>query len=192
MRTRFPDRCVSSVNRLGACVVEPCTRGGDPQGPSLFTGGEMVPAQFSGGAKPPAISTWWFPAGTPAGGGVLGIDAAYVADVHGRRRWRLNQGGVNVVSLNAGLPQFTIEAALTGNVRVDGVEFRAGGRVLHVERQEPWFLTPRKASGKGLVPWGEWTAGKEILLTITPIAVRGQAVKIQFKNFRIKVMMNIA
>lgn len=189
-RTRFPNRCVSAVNRLGACAVEPCTRGGNPQGPSLFTGGEMVPVQFARGAQPPAIRSSWFPAGTPVGGGTLGTNAVYVADVRGRRRWRLKRGRVNVVTLNTGLPQFTIQATLWGNVRVDGVEFRAGRRVLTVERQAPWFLTRPNASGKGFLPWGGWTAGKEVWLTISPIAIRGQQVKIHSKTYRIKVVMN--
>lgn len=190
-RTRFPNRCVSAVNRLGKCAVEPCTRGGKPKGPSLFKGGEMVPAQFSGGAKPPPIRASWFPVGSPVGGGALGVKAAYVADVRGRRRWRLKEGVVNVVTLNRGLPRFTIQATLWGNVRVDGVEFRTDGRVVNVGREAPWCLTRPDATGKGVLPWGGWTAGKEIKVKIMPQAIRGHKVKIHAKTFRITVVMNL-
>lgn len=190
-RTRFHNRCVSAVNRLGQCAVEPCTRGGNPRGPSLYTGGEMVPVQFAGGAKPPPIRASWFPAGSPVGGAALGVNAVYVADVRGRRRWRLKRGVVNVVTLNSGLPRFTIQATLWGNVRVDGVAFHAGGRVVNVERLAPWYLTRPNASGKGFLPWGGWTAGKEIKVKVAPLAIRGQSVKIQSKTFRIKVVMNV-
>lgn len=190
-RTRFPDRCVSSVNRLGKCAVEPCTRGGNPRGRSLFTGGEMVPAQFAGGKVPPPIRSTWFPAGSPAGGGALGTKAAYVADVSGRRRWRLKRGVLNVVTLNRGLPRFTIQATLWGNVRVVGVAFRVDGRIVNVERQAPWYLTRPDASGKGLLPWGGWTAGKELKVRVTPLAIKGENVKIHSKTYRIKVVMNL-
>eukprot|EP00170_Pyropia_yezoensis_P004173 contig_17187_g4184 len=187
--TRFPNRCVSSVNRLGKCAVEPCTRGGNPQGRSLYTGGEMVPAQFAGGAKPPPIRATWFPVGSPVGGGVLGVNAVFVTDVRGRRRFRLKRGVLNVVTLNSGLPRFTIQATLWGNVRVDGVAFRTDGRTVSVEREAPWYLTRPDASGKGFLPWGGWTTGKEIKVKVTPLAIRGQKVKIQSKTFLVKVVM---
>jgi len=184
-RTRFPNRCVASVNRLGPCREEPCTVGRRANGKSLHQGGELVPAPFAGGKTPPPLRTSWFPT---TGAGRLGINAAYVTDLDGRRKRRLRTNRVNVVALGRDLERFTMEATVWGDVRVDGVAFAVPGKTRHIARAAPWFLTRVGAGTKARRSWGYWTAGKVVKVKITPLAITGHDVRVVPKTYRIKVV----
>lgn len=184
--TRFPDRCVSSVDRLGAFRVEPCTVGGDPDGPSLYTGGELVPIQFSGPPPPPPLNASWFPT---SGAGSLGIIDVFVVNRFGQRQWALNGTGVNEVSLDAGLHSFSLEATVWGNVMVGGVAFQVGTRRMRVAPEAPWYITPRKEGSELLDAWGYWTAGHVVNVTVSPRGLDGDAVAVYPKEFLVRVLM---
>lgn len=184
--TRFPDRCVASVNSLGPCRVEPCTVGGGADTPSLFLGGEMKPSQFVRGRMPRLLRASWF---YQPVAGKLGTNKAYVTDLSGKRRSELKTWVVNDVVIDRNLPSFTIEATVWGNVRVDGVAFRVNGRLARVEREGPWFLTGPNDAGNGRQLWGDWTTGQVITISVTPMGIEGPAIKVYSKNFVIRVKM---
>lgn len=187
-RTRFPDRCVASVNRLGLCPEEPCTKGHKARSQSLHLGGELVPAPFFRGRTPPVLRSSWFPT---EGSGSLGAGAAFITDVQGSRRWLLKAQGVNEVVVDGDLPEFGVESTVWGNVRVDGVAFHVDGRLASVGREEPWALTRSAVGGKGLRLWDGAEEGEVVKLTVTPMGTKGHAVKVHPKNFLIKVVKSL-
>ena len=180
--TRFADRCVSSVNSLGKCVVEPCTKDGTESGESRFTGGEMVPKEFTNGTTPPPLTSDMYlnlpqrlpqspptepptpeltptpsPSPSPANPRLwVGIKGFYVVDTRGVRADTLSMSAVNTISRSHYPKGFTLEAITQGNVPVQSVTFLVNKAHVRTERLPRWSLT-----GDHKNYWAPWRGYKK-------------------------------
>lgn len=208
--TRFADRCVSSVNSLGKCVVEPCTKDGTASGESRFTGGEMVPKEFTNGMTPPPLTSSMYldlpqrlpqspptvsPTPEPTPSPTLspspakrrlwvGIKGFYVVDTRGVRADTLSMSAVNTVSRSHYPMGFTIEASTKGNVKVQAVAFLVNKAHVRTEWFPRWSLTGDRQNY--WAPWRGYKKGHLMLVRAKPWAKR--ATKNYARTVRIRVV----
>lgn len=157
----YTNRCLSAVDALGPCKVEPCTDDRTDFGKSLFTGGEIVPREFANGTIPRPLMALDYthpdggperipqtpptpaptPAPTPSIANWVGVNNFYVIDTRGVRSAPLSLTRVNNVSKAAYPSGFSIEVDTQGTVPTEWINFSVNSKLQRVERAARWCLS---------------------------------------------------